>query len=198
MDQPTFSPAPLTPPPPTRRSPWVIVAMVLGGCAVLGLIMIAVLAAILFPVFANARDAARRTSCRSNMKQLGVSMQMYVQDYDETYPPAESWDNALQPYTKNAEPWTCPTRPQTSPGYAYNDWLSRRTIDTIENPAGTPVIFESSLGRLNGHDRLESFVTPHKRSSGAEGIVGMLDGTARGLASAPAHDGSGPLPDAGE
>jgi prepilin-type N-terminal cleavage/methylation domain-containing protein len=48
--------------------------------------IIAILAAILFPVFAQAREKARQTSCLSNEKQLGTAISMYVQDYDETYP----------------------------------------------------------------------------------------------------------------
>src|SRR5712672_320565 len=48
--------------------------------------IIAILAAILFPVFAQAREKARATSCVCNAKQLGLSMRMYIQDYDETYP----------------------------------------------------------------------------------------------------------------
>jgi len=48
--------------------------------------IIAILAAILFPVFARAREQARKTSCISNVKQIGTGMMMYVQDYDETYP----------------------------------------------------------------------------------------------------------------
>src|SRR6478672_13700779 len=48
--------------------------------------IIAILAAILFPVFAQAREKARQTSCLSNMKQIGLGVMMYVQDYDETYP----------------------------------------------------------------------------------------------------------------
>src|SRR5213082_1669007 len=48
--------------------------------------IIAILAAILFPVFAQAREKARQTSCLSNIKQLGLSAMMYVEDYDETYP----------------------------------------------------------------------------------------------------------------
>lgn len=49
--------------------------------------IIAILAAILFPVFAQAREKARQTSCLSNLKQMGLATLMYVQDYDETYPP---------------------------------------------------------------------------------------------------------------
>src|SRR3569833_2553172 len=48
--------------------------------------IIAILAAILFPVFAQAREKARQITCTSNMKQIGLAMMQYVQDYDETYP----------------------------------------------------------------------------------------------------------------
>ena len=49
--------------------------------------IIAILAAILFPVFARAREKARQTSCLSNVKQMGIGVMMYVQDYDEVMPP---------------------------------------------------------------------------------------------------------------
>src|SRR5258707_104812 len=48
--------------------------------------IIAILAAILFPVFAQARESARQTQCASNMRQLGLAMRLYVQDYDEKFP----------------------------------------------------------------------------------------------------------------
>ena len=48
--------------------------------------IIAILAAILFPVFAQAREKARMTTCVSNMRQMGTGLMMYVQDYDESYP----------------------------------------------------------------------------------------------------------------
>jgi prepilin-type N-terminal cleavage/methylation domain-containing protein/prepilin-type processing-associated H-X9-DG protein len=69
--------------------------------------IIAILAAILFPVFARARENARRASCQSNLKQIGLSFMQYSQDYDERYPAAEStnanvvpygWDKKLEPY----------------------------------------------------------------------------------------------------
>ena len=71
--------------------------------------IIAILAAILFPVFAQAREKARQTSCLSNLKQLGLAMSMYVQDYDETFPFAQydggpgvnaTWRGTIGPYTK--------------------------------------------------------------------------------------------------
>lgn len=84
--------------------------------------IIAILAAILFPVFAQARESARSTSCVSNMRQIGLSLRMYGQDYDETYPncrlwgPADGnlnlgliWKNVVIPYIKNKDIFRCPS-----------------------------------------------------------------------------------------
>lgn len=101
--------------------------------------IIAILAAILFPVFAQAREAARKTSCTSNVKQLMTGMMMYTQDYDERFPgwcagcatpdawglPQGTgwWMNQIQPYVKNYGLYNCPSdgRPdsqRTAWGYA--------------------------------------------------------------------------------
>lgn len=80
--------------------------------------IIAILAAILFPVFAQAREKARQAACLSNMKQLGTAQMMYAQDYDETYPKAYNtlpdgsdwpWYLGIQPYTKNTNIFRCPS-----------------------------------------------------------------------------------------
>jgi len=85
--------------------------------------IIAILAAILFPVFAQAREAARLTQCVSNLKQIWQAMQMYVDDHDETMPPRRgflpgfnenlclTWKHLILPYHKNAELFRCPTNP---------------------------------------------------------------------------------------
>lgn len=79
--------------------------------------IIAILAAILFPVFARAREAARRTSCKSNLRQIGLSVGMYAQDYDERLPGGFNWlafndptgvTSKLVPYVKNNQVWICP------------------------------------------------------------------------------------------
>jgi prepilin-type N-terminal cleavage/methylation domain-containing protein/prepilin-type processing-associated H-X9-DG protein len=86
--------------------------------------IIAILAAILFPVFAQAREKARTTSCLSNCKQIGLALRMYLDDYSGAYP--FSWfgpygfDLALYPYTKNKAMWSCPSNPVPPtpwPGY---------------------------------------------------------------------------------
>jgi len=79
--------------------------------------IIAILASILFPVFARAREKARTASCQNNMKQLGTALMMYVQDYDEALPYGSTtymnshvnvWDG-MQPYIKNWQVYACPS-----------------------------------------------------------------------------------------
>jgi prepilin-type N-terminal cleavage/methylation domain-containing protein/prepilin-type processing-associated H-X9-DG protein len=86
--------------------------------------IIAILAAILFPVFAQAREKARMSACLSNVKQLGLGLQMYAQDYDETLPnhatdaanflaanAPQNWARAMSPYVKNTQIYSCPSAP---------------------------------------------------------------------------------------
>jgi prepilin-type N-terminal cleavage/methylation domain-containing protein/prepilin-type processing-associated H-X9-DG protein len=80
--------------------------------------IIAILAAILFPVFAQAREKARQITCSSNLKQIGQGILMYAQDFDEQYPMAfygtsasgttVAWPTLTQPYIKNAGIFRCP------------------------------------------------------------------------------------------
>ena len=69
---------------PIRRSGFTLIELLVV------IAIIAILAAILFPVFAKAREQARKTACVSNVKQIGLAWMMYVQDYDESYPPSNS------------------------------------------------------------------------------------------------------------
>ena len=89
--------------------------------------IIAILAAILFPVFAQARERARMIACLSNMRQLGTALRMYAQDYDETYPMSRFtspggdmmsgfvWKNAVFPYVKSTDVFACPSNPNGKP-----------------------------------------------------------------------------------
>ncbi|MDF2440401.1 MAG: hypothetical protein JWN98_1385 [Abditibacteriota bacterium] len=88
--------------------------------------IIAILAAILFPVFARARENARRSSCQSNAKQLGLAFMQYTQDYDERFPidlawngtvstASRGWMSTIQPYLKSEQIMRCPSDPYSSP-----------------------------------------------------------------------------------
>src|SRR5207244_13141033 len=93
--------------------------------------ILAILAAILFPVFAQAREQARMSTCLSNFKQIGLGVKMYVQDWDETYPMNRiavnpgghecdgtgkmiTWKHETQPYVKNVGVFKCPSNPQNT------------------------------------------------------------------------------------
>ncbi|RYX86420.1 DUF1559 domain-containing protein [bacterium] len=82
--------------------------------------IIAILAAILFPVFARARENARRASCISNLKQIGLGVMQYTQDYDETYHNSINtnysiwWYQAYYPYIKSNQVFVCPSATNTS------------------------------------------------------------------------------------
>jgi prepilin-type N-terminal cleavage/methylation domain-containing protein/prepilin-type processing-associated H-X9-DG protein len=94
--------------------------------------IIAILAAILFPVFAQAREKARQTSCLSNSKQMGLAVLMYSQDYDETFPlttlydfgvesQQSQWVPRIAPYIKNTDIFWCPS--DSASGYPrYGGW----------------------------------------------------------------------------
>lgn len=109
--------------------------------------IIAILAAILFPVFARARENARRSSCQSNLKQIGLGIFQYTQDYDEKYPmnnsdfggdyaavndysqptSKQNWIRDTQPYLKSWQIFVCPSSvPETSPA----DWAPSGNSNT--------------------------------------------------------------------
>ncbi len=110
--------------------------------------IIAILAAILFPVFARAREKARQTSCLSNLKQLGLADLMYAQDYDEHYvkyyryvhypDQLAWWCHMLYPYVKNTQIFECPSGGFS---YGYNSRL----------PAGAPALGTISYALPNIH-----------------------------------------------
>ena len=135
--------------------------------------IIAILAALLFPVFARARGKSRETSCLSNLKQLGAAMKVYAQDYDESLPMGvlaevnapwpRTWDMQIQPYLKNARVIMCPddivSIPVDVPGlgkqmyrsYSIPDNLSGKPLAQASDTSGSVLLFESfSLGKDAG------------------------------------------------
>jgi prepilin-type N-terminal cleavage/methylation domain-containing protein/prepilin-type processing-associated H-X9-DG protein len=122
--------------------------------------IIAILAAILFPVFAQAREKARQTSCLSNQKQLGTGTMMYAQDYDEAYPinnwsvpfPLHPdgnssgdrhgvWAKLLQPYLKNVDIFKCPSGTNKDIRYIVDPGMT-----TINSPGVIAVPWQGALG----------------------------------------------------
>jgi prepilin-type N-terminal cleavage/methylation domain-containing protein/prepilin-type processing-associated H-X9-DG protein len=124
--------------------------------------LLTILAAILFPVFAHAREKARQTTCTSNMKQLGQVMMMYAQDHDERYAPhfypspdeRGHWANLVIPYLGqgNQPPagqlWPggimiCPSSRYSTRGYALSEELSARPQAVVTRPAEVVLFAET-------------------------------------------------------
>lgn len=125
-----------------------IAGTILSGIAML---FTPFLAAILLPVFARARDKAQQQSCLLNVKQLGTAMHMYLQDWDDTYPQAANWNEALAEYARPRKgtnlPFVCPVVKGTVPTYAMNDALSAEPESVVSDAAGLVMIYESTPGR---------------------------------------------------
>ena len=105
--------------------------------------IIAILAAILFPVFARARENARRSSCQSNLKQIGLGVLQYVQDYDENMPftrtaeAVSNWQFNVQPYVKSYQLFACPSN-------------TRNTIGLDAGPSPNPTVVSYAAIRTAG------------------------------------------------
>ena len=161
--------------------------------------IIAILAAILFPVFAKAREKARQSSCLSNVKQLMLGATMYAQDYDETMIPGSRmssganeyrWYQAIEPYLKNSQILVCPSKPNSTLGYGWNyqefgyrdgshgtGWAT--TLGAIEYPAETILLGDNDdegHGTTYLYKRHADYL-PVRHNEG--GNMGLCDGHAK-------------------
>jgi len=107
--------------------------------------IIAILAAILFPVFARARENARRSSCQSNEKQIALGFKQYIQDNSEKYPAASGWQDAIFDYTKSNAILKCPSAAGTGTfDYSYNTNMGGKNENKVNNSATTVLAAEAS------------------------------------------------------
>src|SRR5215212_7267934 len=122
--------------------------------------IIAILAAILFPVFAQAREKARQTSCLSNLRQISTAMMMYAEDHDGLFVPVigrpsrqeknfylMSWMHLLEPYTRSRGVFVCPSSGHTSQDYLQNN-------DLLQNYG-----YMASF-RVRGYDQITAITGP--------------------------------------
>ena len=141
--------------------------------------IIAILASILFPVFAKAREKARQSSCLSNLKQMGLATMSYLQDYDESYPghtggatAADDWPAMLIPYMKNAQIIQCPSAKPAPTHmvisgyglcYGYNCYyLGNKSQAAMEDSSGTLMLADDQGDNRIGPD----FTVRDARTSG--------------------------------
>ena len=163
--------------------------------------IIAILAAILFPVFAQAREKARATSCLSNSKQLGLGLMMYVQDWDETYPwsaygpdldHVDAWPDLIFPYVKNDGVFNCPS---ASPeGHSGAWWEVGNDGDALKNgklrawTANSAVLacYSVDYGDYNGYNtKMRSLASVDRPAS----IIALHEAYAAGVVHRTGADG---------
>lgn len=131
--------------------------------------IIALLAALLFPVFSRVRENARRASCQSNLKQIALAFAQYTQDSDENLPPAvdgsgSTWRQMIFPYVKSARLYACPSNPFSKLlaaehdsydfplSYGANASLLPTGLNEIESPAQIFLVGESTTDDWTLHN----------------------------------------------
>jgi prepilin-type N-terminal cleavage/methylation domain-containing protein len=148
--------------------------------------IIAILAAILFPVFATAREKARQSTCLSNLKQLGLGYTQYEQDFDETVPCGNNgygagtgWAGMIYPYVKSTQVFLCPndSQPGDIISYAVNSNMVGYTsaikpipaqISMMAGPASTVLLFE--VTGCNAANGAWSVLSDYRQSPAGDGL----------------------------
>jgi hypothetical protein len=171
---------------PRSNTNKILLFVLIGGCGCAFLMMI-ILAAIMFPVFAQAREKAREQGCMSNVGKMTLGMQMYVQDYDMTFPESRNWMAKTQPYINNPAVNHCPSVSSRSGeviggafGYAFNSRLSKASEAKVSDPYQTGMIYDSSTLTESASDPLTSLPMPPRHFNHVKcDLLGFVDGHAQ-------------------
>lgn len=173
--------APFAPPPQTKQGKPVL-WIVLGVVAVCGCVGTGVLAAILFPVFAQAKIAAKRTASMSNLKRCGIASIMYSADWDDRLPQADRWIDLTVDYAKDESIYhaiTMDEPPVQNYGYAFREELSKRNSFEIVDIDSTAMIFDSTVGGRNAAGTLATLPRPGRY--GGKNTMVMADTSAKAV-----------------
>ena len=160
-------------PPPPKNNTAKIVLIVLGVVFGVGIFGVAILAAILFPVFQKVRGNARLASCKSNVRLIDLDLMEYVQDNNGKLPPsAADYKSAI--YVKEAAIFHCPADTPGAESYSMNTTLQGVSIDKIAQPDRVVTLYEGKNQTLDfRHD--------------GKAVVGFADGGVRTVTPAEAQ-----------
>lgn len=174
-----YSPSQSYAPPPRRFPVWAIV--LITGCCCAPLLGVPILAAILFPVFAQARARVRERVCMNNIKRALEATRLYAEDHKGQLPSGKVWMDSITPYISKRErsPLHCPQAApygqgdwQNEYGYAFDSRVSQRFLASIKDPGATQAIYDSTHLSRNATDSGASIAYRHiQRAS-----IGYLDG----------------------
>jgi hypothetical protein len=160
---------------------WVVLgALGVGGCGCL----IAVGAAVLFPVFSQARLAALRTHALSNVKRSAVSVMIYAADNNDKYPLGDHWMDAVQTYSQDQTVFRSPLASKEAPdayGFAFRKELSAKKTNQVIDPSQWIMIFDSTILTRNACSGIETLPVPGRYGSGSRrsNVASFADGHAK-------------------
>jgi len=151
---------------------------------VIGLTAILVAVIVFLPPFGKNVDRERMISgyCLSNVKQMGLALTMYSQDYDDRLPAGATWMGCINPYLKNERVFRCPALlgdDRNRFGYAFYSDLSEVNLSSVKAPANVWMVYDSTELEWNRSDSITSFPDPgrHQRFNS----VGFANGHAKFL-----------------
>lgn len=121
-------------------------------------------------------ETAANSTCQSYMKQVGLGIAQYCQDFDERYPPANKWCDVIQPYVRSQTILNCPKAGAKDYGYAMNWKFSRRDWGTIETPATSVLQYESNVLQRNRNGDGKDLTFRHEIDATLGANYGYADG----------------------
>ena len=174
---PQMPPEPQAVPPKKSNTVlWVVLILGVGGLC----FVVIVMAAILFPVFSQARLSAQRTSCLSSTKQWAFANIMYAADFDDRFPMAKGWMDQFEVHTPGS-PLVVKEFGGQAQGYGFNDSMASLPMAKVKEPERTILIFESADTARNAHGGEKDRAIPGRHGTGtrAGNNYGYVNGSAR-------------------
>lgn len=151
-----------------------VAGIVTSGVALVSVPFIAIMAGLLLPALAQAKNRAQEINCINNLRQIQVGIRIYASDNDEKFPAATNWCDAIVGEVGSPTIFQCLASPGTRSGYAFNRKLSGLAEDDVDPQ--TVMLFESDLG-WNGAGGPEAVAQRHRRGV----TVGFVDGSVQSV-----------------
>ncbi len=170
------------PPLPPQKANNNVLWIVLGVIGVCGCAGVAILAAILFPVFQSAKVAATRTQALTNVKQSALGLIMYTADNNEFLPPGNQWMDKSTQYVKNQDAFKSPAVVKldaSAYGFAFRKEISGIDSFRIIAPNETAMVFDSTITSRNATSGIETLPSPPRY--GSVNMIGFADGHAKAM-----------------